>query len=477
MSGVCGVVSKRNCSEILLFATDYHSHLGSQLAGMAVHGEIFQRKIHDISNAQFKSKFGTDYVNMSGNKGIGVISDNDAQPLLIHSRFGTYALAVAGLVENKNEIAQLLFQRGSVFTETTGRGINSIELLAKIIETGDDLLSGIEGIYNLIQGSATCLLLTEKGIYAARDRLGRLPLILAEKDGDYIVASEACAFRNMDYKAVKVLGPGEIILINEDGYQVIRPADTPMQICAFLWIYTGYPASNYEGIGVEQVRERCGACLAKRDAVEADLVAGVPDSGVGHAVGYAMESGIPLRRPLIKYTPGYGRSYIPPSQQIRDHVAKMKLMAVPEVINGNRVVICEDSIVRGTQLKNFTIQKLWNAGAKEVHLRAACPPLMFPCRYALSTRELDELIARRAILALEGKQVDNVEKYVDQDSPQYQKMVEWINEYLQATTLRYQRMDDMIDAIGLPRENLCLYCWTGQSISYGNSHQQELNLL
>ncbi|MDP8256667.1 MAG: amidophosphoribosyltransferase [Candidatus Alcyoniella australis] len=477
MSGICGVVSSGDCAELLLFCTDYHTHLGSQLAGMAVHGEKIYKKIHDITQGQFKSRFSEDYLKMRGKMGVGVISDADAQPLLIHSRFGSYALAMAGMIDNKDELTQELFNGGSIFTETSTGEINSVELLAKLIETGETLVQGVEQIYDRIQGSASLLLLTADGIIAARDRLGRTPLVLGERNGDYMLASEQCAFTNLEFKPLKLLGPGEIVIVNNEGYRVLRKPGEQMQICSFLWIYTGYPASSYEWIGVEGVRERCGAMMARRDDVQADLVSGVPDSGMGHAVGYAMESGLPLRRALVKYTPGYGRSYIPPSQKIRDQVAQMKLLPVPDVIRGNRLVICEDSIVRGTQLKSFTMQKLWDFGAKEVHLRPACPPLMFPCRFALSTRKVDELIARRAINVISGGDQTNLGPYLDPDTPQYKRMVDWIAQHLGATTLRYQRLDDMIKAIGLPEENLCHYCWTGRSLSYEyNPRQRELGL-
>lgn len=466
MSGLCGVVARQNCSETLLFGTDYHSHLGSQLAGMAVFGEHFRKKIHDISQGQFKSRFSEDFPQMTGHMGIGVISDSDAQPLIVRSRFGTYAIAVAGLVENKEALTEKLFAHGSVFTETSGGEINSVELLAKLIESGADLPSGISMIYDHIEGSASLLLLTREGLYAARDRLGRTPLILAEKNGDFMVATESSACMNLEFKPVKHLGPGEVVFIHQDGWSVVRKPSETLQICSFLWIYTGYPASNYEGISVEAVRERCGRFLAKRDTVEADLAAGVPDSGVGHAIGYSMEKKIPLRRPLVKYTPGYGRSYIPPSQAIRDRVAKMKLLPVPEIIKGNRIVLCEDSIVRGTQLKNYTVQKLWDAGAKQVHVRPACPPLMFPCRFMLSTRELDELIARRAIRALDGTD-EHLAEYLDPDTDRYRAMVKWICHHINATTLEYLRLGDMVEAIGLPKERLCHYCWTGESKDNG----------
>lgn len=467
MSGLCGVVSKDNCSELLLFGTDYHSHLGSQLAGLAVKGEKFQKKIHDISQGQFKSKFSNAYQEMEGEMGIGVISDSDAQPLLIHSRHGAYALAYAGLIDNKQEIANELFKRGSVFTETSNGNVNAVELLAKIIETRPSLTDGIKAVYEMIDGSASILVMTGDSIYVARDALGRTPLVIGEGEAGYMVASEAHAFMNLGFTMVKELGPGEIVRLSQSGYEVLQEPGEEMKICSFLWIYTGYPASSYEGISVERVRERCGGALAKRDNdIEADLVAGVPDSGVGHGIGYAMHSQIPYRRVLVKYTPGYGRSYIPPNQTIRDQVAKMKLIAVPDVIKGNRLVLCEDSIVRGTQLKNFTIQKLKEAGAEEIHMRPACPPLMFPCKYALSTRSVEELVARRAIRSMEGDIDKNLDEYLDENSDAYQRMIDWIADHLNLNTLRYQYLDDMIEAIGLPKEKLCLYCWTGKECAY-----------
>ena len=323
-------------------------------------------------------------------------------------------------------------------------------------------VDGIEKMFDRIQGSASVLLLTREGIYAARDRLGRSPLVIGEKGSNFAVATETCSFLNLGFNIIKYLEPGEIVLIGRDGLKQKSPGMCERQICAFLWIYTGYPASSYEGISVEVVRENCGRFLAKRDKVEADLVAGVPDSGVGHAIGYSMESGLPYRRPLTKYTPGYGRSYTPPSQEIRDLVATMKLIPIKEIICGNRIILCEDSIVRGTQLKNYTLKKLWDNKAKEVHVRPACPPLMFPCKFALSTRSTAELAARRAIRSIEGKDIENVSDYLDPNSEKYARMVEWIRKELGATTLKYQTIDDMIQAIGLPREKLCLHCWLGK---------------
>ena len=462
MSGIFGIVSKKNCANDLFYGTDYHSHMGTEYGGMAVLGKRFYRSIHDISKSQFKSKFYEEYKEMEGNLGIGVISDRDAQPLIIGSKFGTFAIVSAGLVENAHELAIELIQQGETFGEMSSGGVNSVEVIAKLINQGETLIDGLMRLYDRIKGSASILLMKEDGVYAARDRFGRTPLVVGEINGDYVIATETCSFLNLGYHIAKYLEPGEIIRLGKDGLKEQLPGKTINQICSFLWIYTGYPASSYEEINVELVRERCGRFLAKNDDVNADLVAGVPDSGIGHAVGYAMESGIPFRRPLVKYTPGYGRSYTPPAQEMRDLVATMKLIAVKDVIAGNRIVLCEDSIVRGTQLKNYTAKKLWESEAKEVHVRPACPPLMFPCKFALSTRSIDELAARRAIKALEGHDTENVRDYLDDRSKKYQKMVDWIADELEVTTLRYQRIDDMIEAIGLPREKLCLHCWIGE---------------
>jgi len=461
MSGVFGIVSKKNCADILLYGTDYHSHMGTQYGGMTVFGKQFYRSIHDISKSQFKSKFFEDHKEMKGNLGIGVISDRDPQPLIIGSKFGTFAIAAAGLVENVDQLASDLFKDGETFGEMSSGGINSVELIAKLITRGRTLTEGIEEVYDRIQGSASILLLMKDGIYAARDRLGRTPLVIGERDKEFVIATETCSFLNLGFRIKKYLTPGEIVWIGKSGFKEKSSGKKTNQICAFLWIYTGYPASSYEGISVELVRERCGRFLAKNDDVKADLVAGVPDSGVGHAIGYAMESRLPYRRPLVKYTPGYGRSYTPPSQEIRDLVATMKLIPIKEVVCGNRIILCEDSIVRGTQLKNYTIKKLLECGAKEIHIRPACPPLMFPCRFALSTRSIEELAARRAIHTLEGKHIEDVREYIDCYSKKYQQMVELIRKELGATTLKYQRIEDMVEAIGLPREKLCLYCWIG----------------
>ena len=463
MSGVFGVVSKGDCAEILFYGTDYHSHLGTEYGGMAVLGEDFSRQIHNISQNQFKSKFYQDFKRMKGNKGIGVISAFDEQPIYLNSKFGPFCIVTNGLLENIEELVGGLLEKGISFSEVSKGVVNVTELVAKLISQGNNLIEGIEKMFDAIDGSCSLLLLNGDGVYAARDRYGYTPLVVGKRQDAWAVTSETSAFPNIGFEAVKYFEPGEIVLINEEGMAQRKAGGDMNQICAFLWIYTGFPASSYEGINVETVRERCGRFLAKRDRdIEVDVVSGVPDSGTAHAVGYAMESGKPYRRPLVKYTPGYGRSYTPPSQETRDLIAKMKLIPVREIVKDNRIVVCEDSIVRGTQLRNFTIKKLWDSGAREVHVRPACPPLMFPCRFNLSTRSIHELAARRAIRSLEGRDLENVTKYVDYNSKEYKKMVEWIANDLEVTTLRYQTVDAMVKAIGLPQEKLCLYCWTGE---------------
>ncbi|MDP8263346.1 MAG: amidophosphoribosyltransferase [Candidatus Ancaeobacter aquaticus] len=463
MSGVFGVVSKGDCSEILLYGTDYHSHLGTEFGGMAILGETFQRQIHNISYSQFKSKFYEDTKCMTGKKGIGVISDSNEQPMYINSKFGPFCIVTSGLIENSDELANKLMQQGHSFSEMSKSGVNVTELIAKIITVGSDIINGIEKVFEAIEGSCSMLLLHKDGIYAARDKRGYTPLIIGSREDAYAVTSETSAFTNIGFKTEKFLEPGEIVLISEDGLVQKKQGESINQVCTFLWIYAGFPASDYEGINTEVVRERCGKSLARRDKdIEVDVVAGIPDSGLAHAIGYAMESGKPYRRPLVKYTPGYGRSYTPPLQEKRDLIATMKLIPIKEIIDGNRIVICEDSIVRGTQLKNFTINKLKQCGAKEIHVRSACPPLLYPCKFCLSTRTIHELVARKAIRSIEGQDIADVSEYIDPTTEKHKKMVEWITEDIKATTIRYQTLEDMLDAVGLPEDKVCTYCWTGK---------------
>lgn len=469
MGGLFGVVSDGNCTKTLFYGTDYHSHLGTENAGLAVYGaEGFCNVIHSISQAQFKSRFVDDYKQIQGWAGIGAIDDQSPQPLIIRSKFGTYALAATGLITNKDALTEKLLREDASFSEMADGGVNSVELVAKLINRGENIVDGIVRMQQAIEGSVCLLLMTREGIYAARDRYGRFPLVIGREirsDGSspgYAAATESSSFPNLGYEQIRSLGPGEIVRLDGKGIRELRPAGGEKHVCAFLWIYTGYPASVYEGINVENAREQCGQAMARSDDVEADFVTGVPDSGVGHAIGYARQSGLPFRRPLVKYTPGYGRSYTPPSQDIRDLVATMKLSAIEDVIRGNRMVICEDSIVRGTQLKNYTIRKLWNNGAKEIHIRPACPPLMFPCIYASSTRSVAELAAHRAIRDLEGEKEQYPDEYLDHRSTQYRNMVDWIRRDLDVTSLKYLHIEEMVAAIGLPEEQLCLYCWRGR---------------
>ena len=465
MSGLFGVISKNNCITSLYYGTDYHSHLGTEYGGIAFIDKkngMPVKKIHDIDNSQFKSKFYEGSDKIKSNLGIGVISDKDPQPLSFDSKFGPFAICCSGLVTNKDKLAKSLIKKGIPFSDLDHGDINTTELIAHLINQEDSIIDGIEKMYDQIKGSISLLILTKDGIYCARDRYGVTPLIIGEKKDEIAVTSETCSFPNLDFKIKKFLIPGEIAFISKKGIETKKEGNSTNKICAFLWIYTGFPASKYEGINVEKVRENCGIFLAKRDNVEIDLVSGVPDSGTAHAIGYSIGSGKPFRRVLFKYTPGYGRSYTPLTQKIRDKVALLKLIANKDIANGNRIILCEDSIVRGTQLKNFTITKLKEAGAKEVHVRPACPPLMFPCIYNLSTRSIKELAARKAIKSIEGKPIKNVSQYLDPKSKKYQKMIDWIAKDLGVTSLRYQLLDDMVEAIGLPRDKLCLYCWTGE---------------
>ena len=462
MSGIFGIVSKRDCVETLFYGTDYHSHLGTQFAGLAVWSKTLVRKIHDISWSQFKSKFFEDYKRMRGNKGIGVISTRDEQPIYVNSKFGPFAIVTNGFIENSKELSQKLYREGQSFCEVTEEGVNLTELVAKLIVRKDSIIEGIEDMFSQIDGSCSLLILKKEGIYAARDRYGYTPLVVGKRNEDWAITTETTAFSNLGFETKKYLQPGEIIFMDESGIKQRSKGKKKNQICAFLWIYAGFPSSDYEGVNVEVVRERCGSFLAKNDDVKVDFVSGIPDSGTTHAIGYSMESKLPFRRPLIKYSPGFDRGYTPPSQETRDLIARMKLVPVEEIIKDKSFIVCEDSIVRGTQLKNYTIEKLWKAKAKEIHLRVACPPLMFPCKFSYSTRSIHELAARRAIKALEGKDIKDVSEYLDENSLKYKKMVNRIAKELGVTTLKYQRLDDMVSSIGLPKDSLCLYCWTGR---------------
>ncbi|MCU0722845.1 MAG: amidophosphoribosyltransferase [Planctomycetes bacterium] len=464
MGGVFGVVSKDDCVNDVFFGTDYHSHLGTRRGGMAVRnaGGIV-RFIHDISNAPFRSKFEPDLPRMHGRTGVGVISDTEDQPLIIGSHLGIHGIVSVGKVQNADALAEEAFRtRGLHFSEMSGEEVNASELLATIISGEATFEDGIRRAQEAVQGSCSLLLLTDRGIYAGRDRLGRTPLILGEKPGAFAVASESCAFPNTGFTVRRDLGPGEVVLLTPDGIEMKKPELPRSQICAFLWVYYGFPASTYEGINVEAARNRCGAALARRESAEIDVVAGIPDSGIAHAIGYAAEAHVPYRRPFVKYTPTWPRSFMPQDQAIRDLVAKMKLIPIKDLIRGQRLLFCEDSIVRGTQLKD-TIQILFECGAREVHMRPACPPLVYACKFLNFSRSKSELdlAARKAIAELEPVGEPALTKYADPDSPEHAAMVDRIRRRLGLTTLQYQRLPDMVEAIGLPKDRLCTYCWDG----------------
>ncbi|NLF39738.1 amidophosphoribosyltransferase [bacterium] len=464
MGGFFAVAAQDECIHDLFFGTDYHSHLGTVRGGMAVNtaGGI-TRSIHDITNAQFRTKFEHDLGRLSGRYGIGVISDYEDQPLIIGSHLGTYAICTVGRVNNARELAARAFElRTTHFSEMSGGEINPTELVATIINQEATFADGIRRAQALVRGSCSILVMTDKGIYAARDRLGRTPVTVGRRAGAVAATMETSALPNLGYDTAHYLGPGEVVFITPDGFEPVSPAGAAMQICAFLWVYYGYPSSCYEGVNVEAARYRCGEKLAANDDVTVDMAAGIPDSGTGHAIGYANHARIPYGRPFVKYTPTWPRSFMPQDQSVRDLVARMKLIPVRELIHGKRLLFCEDSIVRGTQLKD-TIKRLYDCGAREVHMRPACPPLVHGCpfiNFSRSRSELD-LAARRAIREIEGSDDAPLDRYTSDGSDHYRAMVERIRLQLRLTTLRYQKLDDLVDAISLPREKLCTYCWTG----------------
>lgn len=464
MGGFFGVVSKNDSVNDLFYGTDYHSHLGTKRGGLAVKNSSgYMRYIHDITTSQFRSKFEDNITQMKGNKGVGIISDYEDQPLIIGSHLGVYAIVTVGAVTNLDTLAQQAFNNKTThFSEMSGGEINPTELVATFINQEATFEDGIQKAQEIIEGSCSLLLLTEKGIYAARDRLGRTPLILGEKPNSYAVTLETSAFPNLNFTITKYLGPGEIVFITEDGFEQKKGPNNKMQICSFLWIYFGYPSSYYEGINVEVVRNRCGALMAKSENAQIDIVAGIPDSGIGHAIGYANEARIPYRRPFVKYTPTWPRSFIPQDQFIRNLVAEMKLIPIRELIQGSRLLFCEDSIVRGTQLRD-TIKRLYDYGAEEVHMRPSCPPLIYCCKFLnfSRSRSVMDLAGRKAIQELEGTSDKHLDEYANPDLNKHKEMVEIIRQKLKLTSLEYQRLENMVEAIGLPKEKLCTYCWDG----------------
>ena len=467
MGGFFGVASKEDCIFDLFYGIDYHSHLGTRRAGMAVYDSErgFDKAIHNIENAPFRTKFYSDYSAMKGNLGIGCISDFEAQPIHIRSHHCSFAITTVGKINNVDYILENIIGHGCHFFEMRNGEVNPTELVAAIINQKDNFIDGIRYAQEVIDGSMSMLILTPMGIYAARDKMGRTPIVLGEKPEGFCASFESFAFLNLGYKHMRELGAGEIAVITPDAVKTLIAPSKNMKVCAFLWTYYGYPSSSYEGKGVETVRYECGRLLAKRDDARPDLVAGIPDSGVPHAVGYANESGIPYARPFVKYTPTWPRSFMPPNQTKRNLIAKMKLIPIHELIKDKKLLLIDDSIVRGTQLGE-TAEFLYEMGAKEIHIRVGCPPIIFGCKYlsfSRSTSEM-ELITRRVITELEGKVPDNdtLKEYVDPESEKYQKMIDKICEHLGFTSLRYHRVDDLIEAIGLPADKVCTYCWNGK---------------
>ncbi len=467
MGGFFGVASKQDCVFDLFFGIDYHSHLGTRRGGMAVYGEHgFDRAIHNIENAPFRTKFDKDVQEMKGSIGIGCISDYEPQPLLVRSHHGTYAITTISKINNMKELSERLFGEGhSHFLEMSGGDINATELIAALINQKDNLIEGIRYALEEVDGSVSILLMNQAGIYAARDKYGRTPVVVGKKEDAFCVSFENFAYKNLGYSDDKELGPGEVVVITDNSCVTLVHPGKNMKICTFLWVYYGYPSSSYEGTSVENMRYHCGRKMAQRDNVKPDIVAGVPDSGIAHAIGYANESGIPFSRPFIKYTPTWPRSFMPTMQSQRNLIAKMKLLAVEELIRDKSLLLIDDSIVRGTQLRETT-EFLYQSGAKEVHIRPACPPLLYACKYlnfSRSSSEMD-LITRRVIARLENGEVTDeiLAEYAEPESEKYQQMVEEIRKELNFTSLRFNRLDDMLDSIDMDKCKLCTYCWNGK---------------
>ncbi len=467
MSGFFGVASKEDCVFDLFYGVDYHSHLGTRRAGMAVWSEEtgFDRSIHSIENAPFRTKFSSESNSMQGKLGIGCISDYEAQPIFIRSHHGSFAITTIGKINNADYILKEIISPNCHFFEMGNGEVNPTELVAAIINQKENFVEGIRYAQEVIEGSVSMLILTPLGIYAARDRMGRTPIVTGKKADGFCASFESYAYLNLGYCDYRELGAGEIAVMTAEGLRTLVDPNPEMKICTFLWAYYGYPASSYEGKNVESVRYNCGRLLACRDNVKPDLVAGVPDSGIAHAIGYANESGIPYGRPFVKYTPTWPRSFMPTHQSKRNLIAKMKLLPIHDLIEGKSLLLIDDSIVRGTQLKETT-EFLYQSGAREVHIRVGCPPLFYGCKYLSFSRSSSEmeLITRRVIAELEGKEPDQetIREYVDPTGEKYEKMIDLICKKMHFTTLRYHRLDDMIEAVGIPADRLCTYCFSGE---------------
>jgi amidophosphoribosyltransferase len=472
VGGFFGAVSKRDCVLDIFFGTDYHSHLGTRRGGMAIYDsrEGFQRQIHNIENTPFRTKFEGDLAEFHGCAGIGCISDTDPQPLLVRSHLGLYAITTVGIINNAEALVERYFSdHGHQFMAMSSGKVNSSELVAALINQKDDLVSGIRHAQEEIQGSATMLILTADGVIAARDKLGRLPVLIGQSEEGCCVSFESFAYHKLGYHDAYELGPREIVRLTADGWETLSPAEDKMKICAFLWTYYGYPNSNYEGRNVEVMRYRNGEIMARDEAArgplpQVDFVAGVPDSGVPHAIGFANRSGRPFARPFVKYTPTWPRSFMPANQEVRNQVAKMKQIPVPELIEGKRLLFVDDSIVRGTQLRE-TVEFLYESGAREVHMRSACPPIMYGCKYLNFSRSNSdmELLARRTVQELEGDEgQEHLDEYADSATSRGQCMLQSICRKLGFDSLGYQSLDGLLEAIGIDRDQICTYCWSGK---------------
>jgi len=467
MGGFFGSISKRDCVNDLFYGTDYNSHLGTKRAGLVTFDEEsgFHRSIHSLERQYFRSRFEDELDDFKGHQGLGVISDTDPQPIIVNSHLGRYAVVTVAKINNQREIAEELLAERMHFSEMSANNINQTELVALLINMGDTFVEGINKVYQKIEGSCSMLILTEDGIIAARDFLGRTPIVIGRKEDAYAVSSETTSFPNLDYQVVRDLGPGEIVRLRADGIEVMQKPLSRCQICSFLWVYYGFPASDYEGINTEYVREKNGRLMGEKDTdVEADLVCGIPDSGVGMALGYSHGKKVPYKRAVLKYTPTWPRSFTPGNQVRRDLVAKMKLIPNPAILKGQRIVFCDDSIVRGTQLRD-NVRTFFENGAEEVHVRISCPPLVYGCPFiGFTTSKSDmELITRRIIKDFEGDDKKNLERYAKTGTPEYQRMVDEIARRLGLTSVKFATLEDLIESIGLPKERVCTHCFDGTS--------------
>lgn len=467
MGGFFGTVAKSSCTADLFYGTDYNSHLGTKRGGMATYNaeeKTFARSIHNLESAYFRSKFEDELDKFNGNSGIGVISDTDPQPIILNSHLGRFAIVTVAKIANMEELEAELLSKNMHFSELSSGQTNQTELVALLIIQGKNFVEGIENVYNHIKGSCSMLLLTEDGIIAARDKWGRTPIVIGKKDGAYAATSESSSFPNLDYEIDRYLGPGEIVRLRANGVEQLRKPNEGMQICSFLWVYYGFPTSCYEGRNVEEVRFLSGLKMGQHDASEVDCACGIPDSGVGMALGYAEGKGVPYHRAIAKYTPTWPRSFTPSRQEMRSLVAKMKLIPNRAMLNGKRLLFCDDSIVRGTQLRD-NVKVLYECGAKEVHIRIACPPLIYSCPFIGFTASKSplELITRRIIKELEGDENKNLEKYATTGSPEYERMVEIMRERFGFTSLRFNTLETLVESIGLPKCKLCTHCFDGSS--------------